>query len=270
MIEKFANSGAADSNYLDALNSSDEGQFWARVWEAMLHSRFEKLGWNVSGGGAGPDFKVESKAGTVLVEATVPSPDGIPADWLEPKPGVVRDFPHKEILLRWTSKLADKRKKHLDDIAKGAAAADVPFVIAINSRRLGHAPDENGISGWPFAVEATFPIGPLAVPVNAETGEFGESYQSLRFTIPKKPGVDVPTGNFLDPDYKCVSGLIGCPAWYSDDATLAKFAGQPPYFVVRNPLATNPLPANWLAGSIEYAATQTAPDEYTLTKPERP
>jgi len=73
MVEAFANSGAADSNYLDALNANDEGQFWSRIWEAMLHARFEKLGWKVSGGGAGPDFKVETKAGTVLVEATAPA-----------------------------------------------------------------------------------------------------------------------------------------------------------------------------------------------------
>lgn len=266
MIDAFASSDAADHNYIDELASGDEGQFWSRVWEAMLYWRFHQLGWKVSGAGAGPDFHVETPEGLVLVEATVPSPDGIPADYLTFQPGVVKAFPHEQILLRWTSKLADKRNKHVEDIAKGRASTETPFVIAINSCRLSYMPEENGISQWPFAVEATFPIGPIAVPVDPQTGAFGKAYQSLRFSVAKKPGVDIPTGNFLDPEYACVSALIGCAACFADDTTLAKFAGQPPFFVVHNPLATNSLPLNWLPNSVEFAATQDGPDDFTLSR----
>jgi type I restriction enzyme S subunit len=94
------------------------------------------------------------------------------------------------MLLRWTSKLADKRKKHVDDIACARVDAEHPFIIALNSVRLSRYTEENGISQWPFAVEATFPIGPLAVPVDRETGKMGEAYQSLRFSIAKRPGVE--------------------------------------------------------------------------------
>lgn len=266
MIEAFSKSDAADKNYLDALTAGDEGQFWSRVWEAMLHSRFNGLGWNVSGKGAGPDFEVQSAAGPVLVEATVPSPEGIPAHWLTaPATGT---FPHEEILLRWTSSLAAKRKKHIEDIAKDAASAELPFVIAINSRRLGYYSSENGITQWPFAVEATFPVGPMAVKVDPKTSEMGEAFQSHRFTVPKKSGVQIQTDNFLNPDYACVSALVGCAKWYADDATHAKHGGQPRYLVVHNPLAAKPLPSNWLPNSLEYIATKISEEEYTLTRSE--
>ena len=266
MIEAFVRSGAADENYLAELGSGDEGKFWSRVWEAMLYWRFSQLGWTVTGAGIGPDLRVETASGTVLVEATVPSPDGLPEDWLVFQSGVVKSMPHEQMLLRWTSKLADKRKKHVDDIEQARADPAAPFVIAINSCRLGCTPHENGISQWPFAVEATFPIGPLAVPFDRETGASGEAYQSLRFSIAKRPGVEIPTGNFLDPDYACVSALIGCAACYADEATLAKFAGQPPFFIVHNPLAANPLPLGWLPNAIEYAAVRDGPDDFTLSR----
>lgn len=266
MIAAFVASGAADKNYLAELGAGDEAYFWSRVWEAMLYWRFHTQGWSVSGQGAGPDFRIKTPNGDVLVEATVPSPDGLPPEWLQFQPGVVKSMPHEAMLLRWTSKVADKRKKHVEDIAKARVDAATPFVIAINSVRLGYWPEENGISQWPFAAEATFPIGPWAVPIDPKTREMGTAYQSLRFSIAKRPGVEIPTGAFLDPEYSCVSALIGCAACYAEEGIAAKFGGQPPYFLVHNPLATNPLPIGWLPNAIEYAATRNGPDDFILSR----
>ncbi|MGH8537563.1 MAG: hypothetical protein ACREXM_14125 [Gammaproteobacteria bacterium] len=131
---------------------------------------------------------------------------------------------------------------------------------------MARFPEENGISQWPFAVEAVFPIGPLVVPVNVATGNFGETFQSLRFSIRKREGVEIPTDNFLNPKYAHVSALLGCAACYADETLSATFLGLPPMFLVHNPLATNPLPLNWLPAAIEYAATQSEPDEFTLSR----
>lgn len=269
MIEGFVRSGACDRNYLAELKSDAAGPFWSRIWEAMLFERFRALNWNVRGSGEGPDFRVETPRGVVLVEASVMSPDGLPCDWLSDRPGQVYSLPHEAMLLRWTSQLSDKRKNHVDDIAQGRVAAEHPFVIALNSMRLSRDPRdpiENGISQWPFAVEATFPIGPLAVTVDRVTGKFGTTYQSLRFSVSKRAGVEIPTGNFLDPEYACVSALIGCAACYADESVRAKFNGQPPYFLVHNPLAANPLPIGWLPGAIEYAAEPATDDEFMLNR----
>jgi len=266
MIARFVQSGCADNNYLTEFQYGNDGQFWSRIWEAMLYGRFHYLGWSVSGRSSGPDLHLTAPTGPALVEATVPSPEGLPSEWLDRQPGRVYSMPHEQMLLRWTSSLYDKKEKHLEDISRGQADATMPFVIAINSCRLSLHPEAYGITQWPFAVEATFPIGPLAVPVDRSTGKFGETYQSLRFSVNKRPDCPIPTDNFLDPDYVCVSALIGCASCHADDATLAEFNDQPPYYLVYNPLATNPLPQNWLPGAIEYAAVESAPGEFTLTR----
>ncbi len=267
IITRFATSHAADSNYLIELASADEGQFWSRVWEALLFDRLSRAGWSVRNPGAGPDFLIERGGVTVLVEAAAPSPDGLPEDWINYQFGKGYSVPHEQMLLRWTAKLSDKAKKHTADIAKGHADPNLPFVIAINSQRLNSVgPEEHGISQWPFAVEATFPVGPLGVTYNTQTSTWGDTHQTLRFNISKASGQAIPTDNFLNPDYAHVSALIGCVACYADPTTCAKFEGQYPYFIVYNPLATRPLAPGWLPNAIEYVAHPVREDEFELSR----
>jgi hypothetical protein len=61
------------------------------------------------------------------------------------------------MLLRWTSVLKAKRDKHLKDVEGGRADPDLPFVIAVNSCRLGG--DTHGVGGVPLAVMAVLPFG---------------------------------------------------------------------------------------------------------------
>jgi hypothetical protein len=268
ILRMFAASGCADKNFCKEIGSADDGQFWSRVWEAILYKRFHDLDWKISGVGVGPDFRLMATNCKALVEATVPAPDGLPEEWLSMHDGVY-SMPHEEMVLRWTSSLSTKSKKHLVDIEKGVVSASEPFVIAINSCRLSSfgRPDEFGISQWPFAVEAVFPIGPLAIPVHRETGEFGEKYQSLRFSINKREGVDISTGNFLDPEYAHVSALLGCASCFVDERVAVRYCRLPPMFIVHNPLATNPLPRGWLPGALEYFAEEKEPGEYLLSRP---
>ncbi len=264
----FIKSGCADDNILVELRSGHKGQLLSRVWESILYKRFSDQAWSVEKlNNGGPDFLLNVENYSVYVEATVPAPEGLPAKWLNSSICGVKSMPHKEMLLRWTNSLSTKSRKHLDDIKKSHINAKYPFVIAINSCRLSQLPEENGISQWPFAVESVFPIGPLAIPINRETGIAGEMYQSLRFNIHKeKTNQDIPTDNFLNPEYKHVSALIGCSTCFADEETREKFHGFPPMFLVHNPLATNPLPEGWLPGAIEYSAKETAKDEYTLSR----
>lgn len=267
IILRFVQSGQADANYLIELCSAHEGQFWSRVWEALLYDRMVGAGWSVRNPGAGPDFLIERNGLKVLVEAAAPSPDGLPEDWINHQIGRVYNVPHEQMLLRWTAKLSDKAKKHAVDVAKGSADPALPFVIAINSHRLnGVGPEEHGISQWPFPVEATFPVGPIGVTYNRETSTWGSVHQTLRFNIAKNNGQQIPTDNFLDPNYAHVSALIGTMSCYASPDTCAKFHGQYPYFIVYNPLATNKLLPGWLPGAIEYVARQVSYDEYELKR----
>jgi len=191
--------------------------------------------------------------GPILVEAVVPAPCGIPADWLA-EHNCVRIMPHKEMLLRWTSVIADKKKRHCKYREKGIVDDRTPFVIAINSCRLSRFAEEFGISQWPFVVEAMFPIGPIEVRFNHDEGEFGQARQGLRFSISNANGAAVRTDSFLNPDYSFVSAVIGCASIWADENARQRFGGAPRMLIVNNPIAKNPLPTGWLPRGIEYRA----------------
>jgi hypothetical protein len=101
----------------------------------------------------------------------------VPAAWLRPVTGQAYTMPHEAILLRWTSAIKDKAEKlfgaadHPDTgyLAKGVVAEGDAFVVAINARRLRDSfPQLEGISQFPFPVEAVFSVGPYAVQINRE------------------------------------------------------------------------------------------------------
>jgi hypothetical protein len=151
------------------LTSGDEGKFWQRAWEMLLHDHLARLGHGLYSNNEGPDFAIRSKGMTVWVEAVVPTPIGVPNEWLEvPPPRFgARKVPHEEMLLRWTSALKEKRDR-LEGRAQGARGYGAKgivqncdsYVVAINACRLSSLGQEKGASGLPLAVEAVFPVGP--------------------------------------------------------------------------------------------------------------
>jgi len=148
------------------------------------------------------------------------------------------------MLLRWTSVLKDKRDKLACYAETNVVGFNHCSVIAVNSCRLSDfAVDDLGISQLPFAVEAVFPVGPLAVPITNE----GHAGNVPRHTIQKSNGQDIPTGNFLGPSYANVSAIIGC---YKKDMV----TGTLPLTLVHNPLANVPLPRGIFGANKEYVA----------------
>ncbi|UTW56109.1 hypothetical protein [Kordiimonas sp. SCSIO 12610] len=253
IFNDFAASGCADNEFISELIKGDD-TFVSRAWEAVLYGLLLREGFEINGLRAGPDFQLQrADEPTVLVEATTPSPDGLPPEWINPETDYCRSMPHEAMLLKWTSSFATKAKKHLADIEKGYAKKDQPFVIAINGRRLSNCGDDFGITDMPFAVESIFPVGPIEVPINRETLEFGEPRQSWRSSV-RKPSTDtnIPTDNFLNSDYAHVSALIGCSRLWVNDYRETCF---PHLYLVHNPLAENPLPKDWLDCAQEYVAT---------------
>jgi type I restriction enzyme S subunit len=231
-------SNLADPHFTQELTSGDDGCFWSRVWEMVLYRHILTLTKAISSTAAGPDFRAQIGGQPVYIEAITPAPTGLPADWLTPpRRGEVRvgSFPHEAMLLRWTAALKEKRNQLERHRKSGLIKDGIPTVIAVNSCRLSLLPEEIGITQLPFAVEAVFPVGPLAVPVNVNTGEFGESYQSVRFSIPSQRGSPVPTDSFMNLDYAGVSAVLGCATCHVSGSSL-------PMVVVHNPLARNPLP----------------------------
>lgn len=183
IITTFASSNCSDKHFMSEICSRDDGKFWSRTWEAVLYARLIRCeGWSVSSRGGGMDFLVTNGEQSVLVDAIVPAPEGIPCEWLTEHGGVY-SMPDDKILLRWTHSIYEKQKKHISDVKKGAVSALHPFVIAINSCRLSRFPDDHGITQWPFAVEAVFPVGPIVVPIDKGAKKCGNAFQSLRFSV---------------------------------------------------------------------------------------
>jgi type I restriction enzyme S subunit len=222
LLAAYEISGLAPPNFRQEVSSGERG-FRAHLWEAILYRYFSELGFEFrrdkvgKAGQQGPDFGLLHDGTTIWVEAIVPAPEGIPPEYLAPpKIGevTVKTMPHKEMLLRWTGALKYKRDRLQGYVEKGIILATEPTVIAINGCRLtDFAIDDNGISRMPFAVEATFPVGPIAVPISPAGQPDGDAVRIPRHSIESAKGVEVRTDAFLNPLYANVSAVIGAVKW---------------------------------------------------------
>lgn len=233
-------------------------KFWACLWEAMLFRHFQKLGFTFRTdhisrtGQKGPDFGLIHGARTVWVEAVMPSPEGLPENWLNIQEPIASSVPHEAILLRWTNSLAEKRIQMQKRLGQGVVSACDPYVIAINFFLLTNRPGmmDSGISQLPMAVEAVFPIGPLAVQLSRDGKMIGQPTRVFRPSLRKQNGSEVPTDNFLNPEYSGISAVIACSRIdMLNDRDLGLVQ-------VYNPLARCPLNRGVLGAASEYWAEE--------------
>jgi hypothetical protein len=266
LLREYLESGLAPPNLTAEIKVGDRG-LYAHIWEAMLYRhlrslRFEFRQGNVRRAGQrGPDFGIVHEGQTIWIEAIVASPEGIPADYLRPPaPGEFKtgSFPHEQILLRWTSALRDKRVKLQGYVEDAVIAGTEGTVIAINGCRTTGGYQDNGITQMPFAVEAVFPVGPLAVRVDRSDGRVvGDAYHTARYMIEKPNGASVPTDSFLNPEYANVSAVLGCGRSHMRYGL--------PLAVIHNPLATIPLLPGILGVDKEYVVDDEG-EAYSLRR----
>ena len=184
LLSTYEDSGLAPPNLVSEVVSGCDGKLWAHVWEAMLYRYLLNLGFEpqtagvTKSGQRGPDFGIMHQGLRIWIEAVTPSPTGIPLDYVaRPKKGEVefRPMPQEQRLLRWTSVLRDKRDKLEYYRTRNIINATDCTVIAVNSCRLqDYAINDLGSSRLPFAVEAVFPIGSIAFPINPDGKPDGE------------------------------------------------------------------------------------------------
>ena len=279
VLSEYEKSGLASPHFVEEIESGEAGKLWARVWEAMLYRHLLGLGFQLhsvpmkKSGERGPDFGIVYQEKTIWIEAVTPSPEGIPSYHLgRPKqfnPGdevELKPVLDEEPLLRWTSVLRDKRKKLESDKKRGIIGDKDYAIIAINSCRLyDWKPHDLGSSRWPFAVEAVFPVGPLAFPITQDGQPDGEPANVPRYEIPKPNNSAVSTANFLNPEYENVSALLGCYHKPMLNHDYYQKTGKISLTLVHNPLAANPLPRGILDVEKEYVA-EVEGDRYFLRR----
>jgi hypothetical protein len=259
LLTEYAEADIGPPHLVDEVETGDEGKLWSCIWEAMLYRHLRAQGYEPKGvakrsGQLGPDFRVEHAGRTIWIEAVVPGPHGIPADYLKsPVPGGeirVKTKPNDERVLRCTSAIADKRLKLDEYRAKGIIGVNDCAVIAVNICRLSDwDPDGNGISQYPLSMEAVFPIGPLAVSLTPDGEIDGPAQNVPRFAVRKASGKEIETTTFLTQDFAGVSAVIQAHQrdMYEKNLILS---------TIHNPLAANELPVGLFGVYKEFVVNE--------------
>jgi len=267
----FVNRGLADPKFVRELASGSDQKFWACISEALVAERLRDKSFGARKTlEEGPDFLVMDGPRRVWIEVVCPEATGVPANWLNPQLGGVVNFPHEQILLRWTSAIKAKAEALIGSadstqegyLRSGVIAPDDAYVIAVNGCQLrsGPFPALFGISQFPFAAEAVFPIGPFQVRINTETRAVVDRGHQHRPYVLNKNGAKVPAYTFLDPRFNPISAV-----WAVDLNGGTAIGNSEPMAVVHNPNATNPIPPGFLPADDEYVATAEG-DELVFSK----
>lgn len=269
--------GMADANFVERLDPGSLDATWSALSEAMVHAALQPWPKPARTPGRGPDFLVEIEGRRVWLEVVCPTANQVPTAWSQAPvptrttPTTVVSFPHGELLARWTSAIDEKAKKLSREkegkwvgyAHDGTVADGEPYVILVNACRLRSMgmPQLDGISQHPFAVEAAFGVGPLAVRIDLQTQRMSPAVNSIRDTFPKssRPETAIPTQVFLDPAYAGVSAIWAID-WLGDHSR-----GAEPSAVVHNPLARSPLPTGVIPCEREYVAQDQGTGAYVLT-----
>jgi type I restriction enzyme S subunit len=127
--------------------------------------------------------------------------------------------------------------------------------------RHGPFPALHGISQFPYAVEAIFPVGPYQIYLDRHSLKKVSEGHQMRFHIPKPNGSTVPTHTFLDPRYKQISAI-----WALDLNGASVIGNSEPSALVHNPNAVQPLEQGLLLADDEFIAVKTGDNEYMLTR----
>src|ERR1051325_8261226 len=265
LLAEYLGCGLSPPHVVREIETDDEGKFWSCVWEALLFRHLNSAGYKLKNvvkrsGQKGPDFCVEIESQRIWIEAVVPSPEGIPASWLEPPTHEprVRSKPDAERVLRCTSVIADKQRKFAHYLETGIVEPHDVTVVAVNICRLSDWDvDGCGISQLPLTMEAVFPIGPLGVPISLDGSLAGPARNLPRPSVPKNSGIKIQTANFLDPKFANISAILQAHERWTRRHNLG-------LSVIHNPLAKNPLPRGQFGCCSEFVAEQRG-DHYRLT-----
>ncbi len=247
-VNVFRSAGLGDSDFESQLLGPYEDNFFSRLWELNLAERLQESGFRICSQATGPDFMFSIDGKTVWVEAISPKPTGSLEEYCRPlgkdEMFRCRSVPFQEILLRITAAIKEKFIKFGRYIENGVVKRCDINVIAVDVSQLGFYGD-TGISQAPTIVEAVYPVGPLTLLINKETGKVCDRYLSYRPDISKSSGekeVKISTDNFLSGAYDIISAVIG-----------GFGAIQRTYFTVaHNVSAKNVLPPGKVLADKEY------------------
>jgi hypothetical protein len=269
---RYIKLGLAEPTFIQRICSTDEFDYSQQSSEVLFANELWNVGVDLTPSKNAPDLLFNHKGQKIWVEVICPEATGLPLEWTQGALGTVFDFPHREILLRWTNAISAKATKLIGSettqgyLQKNVVGPKDIYVIAINSRLLkGRGSAFTGISQFPAAAEAVFPFGPLQVQINTSTFQVTKTQHQHRPHIPKLSGAFVPTNTFLDPRFSPISAI-----WAAEFDEAGIVGSYRDLAVIHNPLAKNPIPLCVLPAYSEYVANDDGANSYILeNKPGR-
>lgn len=269
----YLDKGLGVDNVASRLRCKNDATYWQQLSEVLVARELDRIGLALARQPEGPDFLIEHQGRRIWIEVICPEPKGIPDQWLNMPldTSTVIDLPHEAILLRWTAAIKEKFEKLAGRpgrpgsgyLANNVVGPEDAYVIAVNGRLLrDRFPQLAGISGFPFAVEATLAVGPYAVSIHRQRMEIVSRGHQHRPAVTNHNGASVAANTFFDPAYAPVSAV-----WALDFDENVLFADRRPCILVHNPNATNPVRSGLLPVLFEYSAT-FGTDGYAVTRQE--
>jgi len=143
--------------------------------------------------------------------------------------------------LRFANAVTEKRVRYLSAVDAGIVRPDSGYILAINCRRIPHAPFGNTL---PFYIQALLPIGDATVAINRATRKIEERFYARRDKVLEENNSPVTMEPFLDPAYTFISAVLHSAV---DCVNRPERLGDD-FSVLHNPLALHPLEAstfNW-------------------------
>jgi hypothetical protein len=256
----------ADSHFLTEIRRDFHARFWEMYLTCTLLEQGQQQGYSVrcpKYRTGGPDICVEYRDLRIWVEAVTPT-DGNPTkpdSVIEPTLCEAHKIPEEKIILRYTNAINSKHKQYLKYLADGIVAENDAYVIAVNGFPLSY--------GWatpeiPRILKAVFPIGPVQVEFDRNTGKVVKVGHQFRPIIYKSTGEKVSTEFFVNSQYDGISAILhsyanACmmvplfPEELVDQQDVDQLGND--FFVVHNPMALQPVPHRLIVATRECWAT---------------
>lgn len=275
--------GWNDPNAIKGLCSANTSTYRQRLSEVLLFNLLSDHGHTPICNSDGPDFVIEKDGQRIWIEVITPEAKGLPEDWTSGAMGEAIETPNNEILLRWTHAIDEKMKKlngRIDAktgeftpgyLQKNTVGPNDIYVIAINGIDLRWHwvfPNLEGISQYPYAVEAVFGVGPIQIHIDRTTLKATGRDQKIRRSIPKEINKTVPVGMFINCDPSAQSQFKRVSAiWALDVDEMYAIGRERPMAVVHNPLAEFPIDQGFLPAMEEYVCIDQGKEWQLSRKP---
>jgi len=225
-----------------------------------LACTFMDNGYTISSADRGPDIQINYGTKIIWIEAVAPeSGDPSKPDSVPPlRMNVAQEVPDEQIILRYRNAIHGKYfDQYCKYLADGIISNNDCYVIALNGCRI---PSSRTDLEPPRIVRSVLPFGWQVVTVDTASHKVVNRGYQYRPYLRKAGGGKVDTDIFVKPEYEHISAVLFSNV---DVANRTPVAGDN-FIIIRNPLATSPLPDDFPKFGLEYEA-KLSKDKITLS-----